>query len=776
MFEVVCNGTTNPWGLDFDDHGEAFITNCVIAHLWHVIPGAHFERMYGQDPNPHVYGLMKSCADHLHWAGGPWTEARGGAKHNDAGGGHAHVGCMIYLGDNWPDEYRNHVFMCNLHGNRVNQDILERKGSGYVAHHGKDFMFANDPWFRGIAIKYGPDGGVFVTDWTDTGECHNYEKVDRTNGRIFKITYGTPKPWKGDLAKLSDEELVKLQTHKNDWFVRHARRLLQERAAVGKLAKDTTALLLTEINEGLDQRIKLRAMWTAHVIGRLWDKDIIEGLRINTKEEKLIAWWFRLWREDGNSNESLQHEIAYFAQTTNSEPMRLALASCIRRLPTELAWKVLTGLSGHEKSAGDENLSLMIWYGIEPLVPADSKRAADLIGKAKLPVVREFVSHRIAALPDVKEPLTPLLDLLAATPDDGVRFNVLRGIQESLIGRRSAPLPKGWEPVYAKLSTSESSPVREVATALAVIFDDPKAFADLRATVIDAKAESAKRERALQHLVFKAKPDLLPVLHDLLTDRALAGAAVRGLATYDDPKTPGLLLKHYAAFPESVRADAIATLSSRPAYAHALLDAVDAGRIPRTDITAFTARQLAGMKDKTVAAKLTRVWGTARDPSKERAALTAKFKRDLPADYLMKADLGNGRLVFSKTCANCHRLFDDGGDVGPDLTGSQRANLDYVLENVLDPSAVVAREYQMNVLNMKNGRVLNGIVKLENEGALTLRTEKETIVVPKDEIDTRTVAKQSMMPDGLFDKLSPEEERDLVGYLASPKQVPVPKP
>src|SRR5262249_21264274 len=184
--------------------------------------------MYGQDLNPNVYGLMESCADHIHWGGGSWTESRGGqGKHDAPGGGHAHVGAMVYLGDNWPDAYRNHVFMCNLHGNRVNRDVLERHGSGYVAHHAKDLQLAHHSWFRGLAVQYGPDGGVYVSDWCDTGECHNYVEVDRSNGRIFKVTYGKPAPWKGDLAKLSDAELVQRQLHKNDWHVRHARRLLQ---------------------------------------------------------------------------------------------------------------------------------------------------------------------------------------------------------------------------------------------------------------------------------------------------------------------------------------------------------------------------------------------------------------------------------------------------------------------------------------------------------------------------------------------------------------------
>src|SRR5437868_7094803 len=173
--EVVAHGTTNPWGLDFDDFGQMFITNCVIKHIWHVVPGAHFQRMFGQDINPYSYGLLESGADHIHWAGGDWTTSRGGqGAHSDAGGGHAHVGCLVYLGDNFPAEYRNSVFMCNLHGNRLNRDTLERKGSTYVAHHGPDFLFANDSWFRGLCLKSGPDGALYVSDWTDTGECHNY--------------------------------------------------------------------------------------------------------------------------------------------------------------------------------------------------------------------------------------------------------------------------------------------------------------------------------------------------------------------------------------------------------------------------------------------------------------------------------------------------------------------------------------------------------------------------------------------------------------------------
>src|SRR5437660_8809582 len=189
--------------------------------------------------------------------------------------------------------------MCNLHGNRINHDILERNGSTYAARHGKDFMLANDPWFRGLALTYGPDGGVYVSDWTDTGECHNYKVVDRTNGRIFKITYGDVKPWKGDLAKLSDLELARLQTkqNKNEWVLRHARRILQERAMSRKISPDAIQELRKrlkiprEIVEELGSRIvaRLPVFWTLHVIGELKTPEVLDFIEASP-EDHCRAW------------------------------------------------------------------------------------------------------------------------------------------------------------------------------------------------------------------------------------------------------------------------------------------------------------------------------------------------------------------------------------------------------------------------------------------------------------------------------------------------------
>jgi putative membrane-bound dehydrogenase-like protein len=395
-FEVFAWGTTNPWGLDFDDYGEMFITNCVIKHLFHIVPGAHYQRMYGQDLNPNCYALMESCADHIHWAGGDWTSSRNAVgAHSDAGGGHAHVGAMVYLGDNWPDEYRNHIFMCNLHGNRVNQDILERKGSGYVAHHGKDFLFANDPWFRGVALMYGHDGGVYVADWNDTGECHNHDKTTETNGRIYKFTYGEPAKRSVDLAKLTDDELVRLQLNKHEWYVRHARRLLQERAAAGKLGEGVRAHLVKLLGQQKEVPRKLRILWALHAVGGLDEKTLLGHL--DSSDDMLRVWAVRLLLEDSKASEAVAAKLTQMAKEDKSPTVRLALASALQRLPLNQRWGIAEALVAHGEDAEDANLPLMIWYGIEPLVPADADRAAALLAKARIPLVRQYIARRIAA-------------------------------------------------------------------------------------------------------------------------------------------------------------------------------------------------------------------------------------------------------------------------------------------------------------------------------------------------------------------------------------------
>lgn len=421
IFEVVVNGTTNPWGLDWDDFGQPFFSNNVIGHLWHVIPGAHYKRMFGEDFNPHVYELIDQTADHLHWNAEHWSKARAGQE--SLGGGHAHSGAMIYLGDNWPAAFRNGIMMANIHGNRLLYDELVRKGSGYVARHGGDFLVANDKWFRGIQISYGPDGGVFVTDWNDFGECHDSDGSFRASGRIYKIAYGDgPKPTKDfDLKKLTDAELVKLQLHANDWWARHARRILQERAAAGKLTADTHRTLAQMVRENPDVTRKLRALWALHATGGLkpgtlplndprFLKRPLDEMRPRTvgpaapelllellehNDENLRWWAVQLLSEDKSFPAEVLQRFAGMARDDQSPFVRLSIASVLQRMPLNARLTIAYGLVSHAQDAGDRNLPLMIWYGIEPAVSANRPDALRLASQSRIPLVRELIARRV---------------------------------------------------------------------------------------------------------------------------------------------------------------------------------------------------------------------------------------------------------------------------------------------------------------------------------------------------------------------------------------------
>lgn len=368
IFEVVAAGTTNPWGSDFNQHGQLFFTNNVIGHLWHVVPGSYYKRMYGKHFRDHLYQLMDQTADHYHWdaEGGSWTASRDTSGiHGKLGGGHSHCGGMIYLGDNWPKQYRGNMFMCNTHGKRVNQDIIVRHDTGYTIKHGKDIIFANQPWFRGIDLKYGPDGSVYLSDWTDIGECHDHDGVHRTSGRMYKIFHGEVsklRQHKTDLRTLTDSKLVALQRHNNAWYARHARRILQERAAAGKPMSAVHSELRELLTED-DVVLKLRGYWGLYVTGGLNEAAQIQML--NHKEEHVRTWGIKFLMDGQDLPPAAVAMIRKMAWHEKSGLVRRFIASAMQKIPYRDRWQIAGGLANHQSDKNDINQTLMIWYGIE---------------------------------------------------------------------------------------------------------------------------------------------------------------------------------------------------------------------------------------------------------------------------------------------------------------------------------------------------------------------------------------------------------------------------
>lgn len=369
------------------------------------------------------------------------------------------------------------------------------------------------------------------------------------------------------------------------------------------------------------------------------------------------------------------------------------------------------------------------------------------------------------------DPLPALVQLLNTTDDPQFQLDLLKGISAGLEGRRNVAMPAGWEELTAKLGQSPNEEVRSLVQSLSLKFGSGQAQAELRRQLMDRQASLDDRRKALDALLAAKDPQLADSLRALLRDAELRGAALRALAAYDDEQTPAAILEMYPSLGVSEKRDALNTLVSRASFARQLLAGVKGETVPARDLTADIVRQLRSYQDETINQQVEELWGVARETSADKQKEIARYKKmiqDSPA-----GDPFRGRAVFARACQQCHTLFDVGGLVGPDITGSNRGDLDYILHNILDPNAEIPNDYRTSILSTQDERVISGIVKQQTPNAVTMATANDTVTVPRDEIESLYQSELSMMPEGLADALTGQEVRDLIAYLKSPSQVPM---
>lgn len=752
-FEVVAHGFSNPWGVDYDSKGQLFITACVIPHLWHVIPGGIYHRQGGKHINPYFYSDIRTIANHRHRS--------------------AHGGARVYLSDAFPEKYHDRLFMANIHEHAVLTDILERSGSGFVGRHGDDFMLANNAQWIGFSVEIGPEGAVYVLDWHDADICGN-DVVNKDTGRVFRIvsTEVEPEKWAGrydDLRGFSDAQLVDLQTSRSAWHARRARVILQHRS--GNRAIDENALesLRSLFKTGENGDHRLRALWALHVCGQLpthsaTTDGVSLSMAISDRDEYIRAWAIQLACEDKDPTAEIRERFSEMAVEDPSPVVRLYLASALQRLASrEEVWNVAAGLTQHGEDIDDHNLPKMIWFGIEPHVVHNPQRALEIAARSEIPTVARFIARRLTD----GDAMEHLVAAVAQQTDDEVRATLLNGMYEGLRGVIDVRPPAGWDDLYAKLD--KTSEVGQIATEIAQQFGDAEAVQKTLATAMDRTADTTVRKDAVRALAAQQRDELKAKLPQLLRDDAIRREAIRAIASFDDRGLTSELLESYNSFSSDEKLDAIQTLASRRRSARALTELLKEGEIPRRDVPAYVARQMRRVVGNT----FVDVWGPIDALSSDKAAAFEKYRGLLSAENLEKADPSRGRAIFRRTCFACHKLYGEGGVVGPDITGANRANLDYILGNVLTPSAEIQDAYKMTIVLNDEGRIYSGIVAGENGRQLLMRLagEDEPISIPKATIESQEIAPVSMMPEGLLGTLKDAEVLDLVSYLQTTKQV-----
>ena len=366
-----------------------------------------------------------------------------------------------------------------------------------------------------------------------------------------------------------------------------------------------------------------------------------------------------------------------------------------------------------------------------------------------------------------------LMDALDASDDAATQANLLRGINRALEGRRGIVAPPKWEALSAKLGQSANADVREQVQALGVTFGSSSALAAMRKVFTDQNAERAAREKALESLLGAKDKETLPLLLDVAkTPGPLRRASLRGFSSFDDPRVPPFVIGAYASLDTDEKHEVLATLLARAGSAKALTAALDANAIPLADLAAPQIRQLKGFKDADIVNWLHDHPALTITISNKQGEI-ARMKASLAPEVVRAGDANRGRALFTQSCALCHKLFDFGADIGPELTGANRTDADYLLQNILDPNALIGKDYQSTSIETTDGRTLIGMVRGEDANAITLKTLAGVIVVPRGDVSKVEVSEVSMMPEGLLAALSMEQVRDLFAYLGSARQVPV---
>ncbi|MCM8525695.1 MAG: c-type cytochrome [Lentisphaeraceae bacterium] len=366
--------------------------------------------------------------------------------------------------------------------------------------------------------------------------------------------------------------------------------------------------------------------------------------------------------------------------------------------------------------------------------------------------------------------LNLIISTLKNVNNEQVQLNMLKGIIEGLKGVNKLPAPTGWSEVNSSIAKRQNGELKKLAAQLNQKFGNQEAIKEALATVKNNKAPIAERRTALTSLVSQKNKALLPELEGLLSGK-LRSDAIRAYGSFQGKNIPATLLKHYPSFDEASKRTVVETLATRKEFAQELLSALKKGSVKKEEIPAYVARNLQNILGKS----FTEAYGDTQQVSEDKTKLIATYKSKLNSPAFAKADASNGRAVYQRTCAACHKLYDSGGIIGPDLTGSNRADQDYILLNIIDPSFDMPEAYRMVTVTKKDGQILTGNIIDEDQQKIVVSMVGAKTVVSKADIKSRVVSKVSMMPEGLLKTLSDKDFLDLIKYLQTEKQVEMPK-
>ncbi|WP_437191778.1 PVC-type heme-binding CxxCH protein [Planctomicrobium sp. SH527] len=795
-FQIFAEGTSNPWGLAFNEEGEFFISACVIDHLWHLVETGYYIRQGG--PYPSHTWPMRSIVNH---------------KHQKA----AYCGIVWMDTDAFPQEYRNVLYMGNIHGGCLNADIVERVGStfkgrphpgftpkpgawdqdtyGVIAKTGEpekpklaDLMTSNDPWFMPVAQKIGPDGNLYVLDWYDRYHCYqdaiaDPNGIERSRGRLYRIRHTqTPVTHPGDLSKKSPAELIELLDGGNGYLKETAQRLLGE-ILLTDSGKETEQVLLGRVQDTQRNVLsRLRSLWALNA------GDALDANRLATQvpvdQPLLHAWRNRLLADRlpdaiavktlvGDVVQNQGRDSRVLLQNTIAIGKLLRLTSLENDVRRSL---VAAAIEISRLGADDPILQQIVWANLKPTMQQDPALVARQLaeglsrsGDQGLVSLLNWSLQVVCDSPSMQGDVLATL-LAAAQSHSSIQTQsaclailndraVKKTISEDKISA-ARQFVSGWRMVA---ETSRN------ATLLNAIWGDADAQRELRTVVINRRESPADRAAALQTLMAVNDQSVLDTIQDLISEAETAmpvrTAILDNISRINNPRVAEILITNFHKIDVNLRPKVIEVLTQRPMWSVALLKEIDAGRIDKSLVNQNQLARINAFQDEQLKPLVLKLYGSIRAGVKQDRQLAIGRTRDFL--HGSPGDPFAGVKVFQKTCAQCHKIYGEGAEVGPDITRNGRNDWNQLLQNVLDPSAVIGPGFQARIIATEDGRVLTGLPVEDSPERVVLKIQGGKLeTIPRSQIEADKLSELSMMPDELERTMTPQELADLFAFLA----------
>jgi putative membrane-bound dehydrogenase-like protein len=775
QFEVFAEGTSNPWGIAFDDQGEAFVSACVIDHLWHITESGYYLRQAGAYP-PNTW-IIDSIVDHKHFKA-------------------AYCGIHFFDSAAYPESYRKKLYMGNIHGGSINVDEIARHGSTYRGSGNDDILRANDVWFMPVAQKTGPDGCLYVLDWYDRYHCYQDANrdpagIDRLKGRLYRIRYqDTPRVHNFDFAKQTDTELVSELGNPNIYVRETVQRLLAERLLSEQLSEAAKQKLIELVSSNTSPPDARRhALWTL-ISGRgitpqLWsawcrhDDPVVQAFAIRA------AGNFATLQRDANLSQTWQ--TAFRQELPSLVALPLAPTAQVNLI---IAARKILGrdsinpmLQVAQQTQLDDGLfPRILWQNLLAVVEQHPEAGNDLVSNPNFiqqPMIADL-APRLAEVLISGQPLARTLELAANLGDSEAggqgRQRILQTIERRVLNGEITPekIQAAFQAESVDLNALEGSPefTRLMVSAgagvdiqkLVATFRDNSVAIDQRRATFSTLAFVARDPQKGEAL--KASLELANEVLQSGQEPELSNHVIDQLIRLPDRTVAELLVKAAIKVAPTTRARIIDALTSRPESAKALFQVLGSGPLglTREMINETQVQRLLLMGDTELAALISEKWGTMQTGN--RGLMIDEMTRVRRIVHEMSGDFNRGWVVYDRVCGQCHQFAGRGEKVGPSIDSNGRASLSQLLSNMVDPNLVIGTDYQARLVATNDGRVLSGLVMEDTPERLVLNLQGgKTASIPRDEIEQEKISPHSLMPEGQTRQLTDQEIADLMSVL-----------